>query len=101
VVSYSAFHKYIVTNLCEKRDAPQNHCDGKCWLKKELNRTEERGSNQLPTSRFEIPQANYIAQVDGFKIKEILAIGNFRYGNFLIQFQHSGFIASVFHPPEQ
>lgn len=35
--SFKANHEYIAAVLCENRDNPQLHCDGKCQLKKELN----------------------------------------------------------------
>lgn len=33
--------KYIVHNLCENRYKPQLHCDGKCYLAKQLQKAAE------------------------------------------------------------
>ena len=36
VAQYYAQKEYIAKNLCENRDKPMMHCDGKCCLKKKL-----------------------------------------------------------------
>ena len=100
VISYQVNHDFIVKYLCEKRDEPKNECDGKCWLKKELNKTEEENNNQLPPSKTEIPGDNFICQGDECKMKEFLAEGSFSYGYYQNQFLTSGIIADIFHPPK-
>jgi len=44
-------HDYIASVLCENRDKPQMHCDGKCYLKKEMNHQQEQQSNSQKTSQ--------------------------------------------------
>lgn len=44
--SFKANHEYIAAVLCENRDNPQLHCDGKCQLKKELNTEQGKESAQ-------------------------------------------------------
>jgi len=34
--------KYIATNLCENRDKPWLHCNGKCYFMKKIKQAEER-----------------------------------------------------------
>ncbi len=48
VGSYYANKDFIAKNLCENRDKPRMHCDGKCCLKKKL---AKEGKEQAPTSR--------------------------------------------------
>lgn len=43
---YNVNHSYIASALCVNRDKPQMHCDGKCFLKKELNGQQEKESSQ-------------------------------------------------------
>ena len=33
---------FIAAELCENKDAPELECNGKCYLKKELKKDEER-----------------------------------------------------------
>jgi len=42
-------HSYIASSLCENRDKPQMHCDGKCYLKKELNHQQEQQNSSHTT----------------------------------------------------
>lgn len=34
--------KYIATTLCENRDKPQLHCNGKCYFMKRINQANEK-----------------------------------------------------------
>ncbi|WP_291912350.1 hypothetical protein [Chitinophaga sp. CB10] len=36
---------YIAANLCENRDKPALHCNGKCHLRKQLNAEEKRNQD--------------------------------------------------------
>jgi hypothetical protein len=48
IVNYDLRKDYIAKNLCENRDKPQMKCCGKCYLKKQLNKTEDSNSKQAP-----------------------------------------------------
>src|ERR1043165_1467651 len=48
-VGYNANHSYIAAALCVNRDKPQMHCDGKCFLKKELRNQQEKESSSQRT----------------------------------------------------
>lgn len=37
---------YISQKLCENKDKPKMHCNGKCYLGKQLNKVEEEKKNQ-------------------------------------------------------
>lgn len=37
---------YIIANLCENRNRPQLHCDGKCYLAKRLAETRKQEERQ-------------------------------------------------------
>ncbi|MFI5135845.1 MAG: hypothetical protein ACHQD9_08335, partial [Chitinophagales bacterium] len=48
---YNLNHTYIASVLCENRDKPQLHCDGKCYLKKEMTHQQDQQSNSQKTSQ--------------------------------------------------
>ncbi len=52
VVGYwLANRAYIAANLCENRDKPLKHCNGKCYLKKNLSSSptgQDNGKSALP-----------------------------------------------------
>jgi hypothetical protein len=43
---YELNKKYIAANLCENRDKPAMHCNGKCCLKKQLKKLDDEKSSQ-------------------------------------------------------
>jgi hypothetical protein len=47
-IEYESNYEYISTVLCENRDKPSLHCNGKCFLNKEIKKLakEESRSNQ-------------------------------------------------------
>lgn len=42
VAEYVMNYDYIVNVLCENKDKPQMHCDGKCFLSKQLAKESEK-----------------------------------------------------------
>lgn len=46
-LDYLVNYHYITTELCENKNTPELHCNGKCHLKKELAKAYK---NDLPTS---------------------------------------------------
>lgn len=40
LLHFLANRAYIVEHFCENKDSPQLHCDGKCYLHKQLNNVE-------------------------------------------------------------
>ena len=38
MVDYVVHYKHISEDLCENKDKPEMHCNGKCYLKKEIRK---------------------------------------------------------------
>jgi hypothetical protein len=49
ILSFFANRSFIAQNLCEKKDQPGNHCQGCCFLKKQLG--NEKKSDGTPPLR--------------------------------------------------
>nr|WP_294869711.1 hypothetical protein [uncultured Pedobacter sp.] len=88
---------YIASVLCENRDKPMMHCNGKCYLMKKLKQAEEKEKNQSRT-----------AQKGHFQEALITHKTNFNFLSQLIKVikpielpfalpRHS---AAIFHPPQ-
>ena len=102
IIAYYELNKnYIAQNLCENRDKPQMKCCGKCYLRKQLNKTEENGTNsskQLPTKIDKAEVAVFFPitpihiSAHGFSLKVIF---HDRYQ----QPSGSDPLSSIFHPP--
>jgi hypothetical protein len=98
VAEYYANKDYIAKNLCENRDKPMMHCNGKCCLKKKL--AKEAG-NQAPSPRNQKSEqaVNLFCSDTKFEIQ------SFNTANVPNRyFSHNdlrtfSFHSSVFHPP--
>lgn len=47
-IDFFVHQDYIAANLCENRDKPELHCDGKCVLMQKLNVADEPDSQPKP-----------------------------------------------------
>ncbi len=45
LIDYAVNYEYIADNLCENRNIPQSTCKGKCYLEKELSKSEKQSNN--------------------------------------------------------
>lgn len=98
LISYAVNYEYIVKNLCENRNVPQSTCKGKCYLEKELSKTERQSNNG---------QNIKLAGLDVFLSHEIFSFsGSTRFevrnkkmtsGN--ADFHTSEYFSRIFHPP--
>lgn len=98
LINYAVNYDYIVKNLCEKRDVPQSTCKGKCYLEKELAKTERQSNNS---------QNIKIAGLDVFLSNEIFLFSNKNLSDISIKnpdsdyrnFHISEYSSRIFRPP--
>lgn len=59
LVWYEANLSYVATTLCENRNRPERHCNGKCYLYKQLAKADGNTHPDKPLlaelSKFELP----------------------------------------------
>ena len=54
--------KYIASNLCENRDKPWMHCNGKCYLMKKIKQAEEKEkSTERQTQKSLFQESEFVA----------------------------------------
>jgi hypothetical protein len=98
LVNYAVNYDYIVKNLCENRNIPQSTCKGKCYVEKELAKTEKQSNNN---------QNIKIAGLDVFLSHEILSFSDKNQFDISIKnptsdyinFHTSEYFSRIFHPP--
>ncbi|WP_143304971.1 hypothetical protein [Chitinophaga vietnamensis] len=96
VMQYWANETFIAQNLCENRDKPQLHCNGKCHLKKQLDRDsrQDKESNN-GKERFEVMYVDVLQQ---FHLQpatsEISKTSSYRDPAI------SAPVFAIFHPPQ-
>ena len=103
MAEYAVNYDYIVENLCENRDIPSLHCDGKCYLAKQLAK-ESEGSDKNPFEgkRFNL-EIQYISSFD-----PLLVLGSVNEYDSTVQNNYKGiqtlisslYTTDIAQPPE-
>lgn len=60
-------HKYIAEKLCENRNKPWLHCNGKCYFMKKIKQAQEKQNSEESQSQKNLFQIAYHAQQDAIK----------------------------------
>ena len=60
--SFELNRNYIATKLCENRDKPWMHCNGKCYFIKKIKQAQEREKNDERQSQKNLFQEALFAQ---------------------------------------
>jgi len=73
---------YIATKLCENRNRPWMHCNGKCYLMKKIKQAEDKQNNAERESQKNLVQESYcdaILEVKFYtQLLQVIAIPNNR-----------------------
>jgi hypothetical protein len=73
---------YIATKLCENRNRPWMHCNGKCYLMKKIKQAEEKQNNAERESQKNLVQESYCEAIPEVKfytqLLQVIAIPNHR-----------------------
>ena len=97
-VSFKINQDYIARNLCENRAIPGEKCCGKCLLKKQLKKDEQKQDSRLPSSQKNFDELVFMSGESfsehflSFFNREIL------FERFAPQ-PHASFSDGIFHPP--
>jgi len=59
--------KYIATNLCENRDKPWLHCNGKCYFMKKIKQAEEKEKSEENQTQKNHLQENFFENAAAVK----------------------------------
>lgn len=98
LIEYMIRYDYISKVLCENKDVPKMHCNGKCYLSKQIKKAqEEETQNQLPPIKIKLQ--DYPIALMGFLslrfISQECSVLFAYYSNHYF-FNSAN---SVFHPP--
>lgn len=98
LVNYAVNYDYIVKNLCENRNVPQSTCKGKCYVSKELAKTEKQSNN---SQVIKISVLDVFVSHDPllfFHHKESDSDAKALYSDYTIN-HTSEYFSRIFHPP--
>lgn len=102
VLDYVANYNYIVSELCENRDKPEMHCNGKCYLTKELAKEATDGENNPlnnKVSKIEIPQVIISENISEFHFTPLQPVFTSNGIEYKPNLTASIFISKILHPP--
>ncbi|MBV8324751.1 hypothetical protein [Chryseobacterium sp.] len=100
VVEYAVNYDYIVSTLCVNKNKPEIHCNGKCYLSKELakaNDSETSPFNKTKPSGQKMLDIYILPEIAKISVTEKIPFFNF---NFIYETAYSFlFLNSIFKPP--
>lgn len=100
LIEYQTNKEYIASVLCENRNKPEMACNGKCYLNKKIEKSQNHDSHdhslpQIDFSKYPVaPLYNIISDI--VKVIEIVEISTFFYRQEL----PVKYTSSVFKPPQ-
>lgn len=98
IANFSINKEYISKNLCENKSKPKLHCNGKCHLKKQLQKEDKKENTPLSNSK-EKQEVQYWSEIEKVKAP-ILTVKetNWILECFIIDYNKH--IFTIFHPPQ-
>lgn len=98
VAWYQANKAYVAKELCENKARPQMKCNGKCYLRKQLNKTENHQQNQQ--SKQSQAEGVEFLPVSGFIFTPcVIGAGVTYIDTYQSQYGHQHLV-NIFHPPQ-
>jgi len=89
--------KYIATQLCENRDKPLLHCDGKCYFMKKVKQAQEKDKSNERETQKSLFQEVFVKSSSSIKFFSQVVSTVFTPYQVLKATPFSGV---VFHPPQ-
>jgi hypothetical protein len=103
-VKYEFTKEFIIQNYCINKDKPELHCDGKCYLAKQLKAVEEREGKEAQSEflsyllSFQVVLNSSASMFD--EMPEVLIIRAFELSSYHNPFHSQSLAIEVFHPPQ-
>lgn len=100
IVWYNANIDYVAQELCENKDKPKLQCNGKCYLKKQLDKVDnqQKQEQQTPIKKIKSELPEYIAST-----QQLTFCGVYEKceADYIIYRNHYQFqiAKDIFHPP--
>ena len=99
VAGYSMNKEYIAKNLCENRNKPALHCNGKCQLMKKMAAEESQPLNSSGSILLKTPFSEVWLPHTAITISPLSTFTNSIYNNFYLLKKPSPGLSQIFRPP--
>jgi len=97
-INYAVNKNYIAAALCENKDKPMMHCNGKCHLQKELKKTASEDSKPQTSLRINLEEYINISH-EAAIITANLPVLVSKINSPYLEGSSYNNITKVFHPP--
>ncbi|MBB5397761.1 hypothetical protein [Mucilaginibacter sp. AK015] len=87
---------YIATKLCENRDKPQLHCNGKCYFMKKIKQAQEKQNTEERQAQKNLFQEAFCTQPATVKFYQVL-LSVTKVPNYRIHLPEQS--RNIFQPP--
>ncbi|MEO6981128.1 MAG: hypothetical protein ABI113_22225 [Mucilaginibacter sp.] len=93
--------KYIATTLCENRDKPWLHCNGKCYFVKKIKQAQENERKEAARDNFSRLEISFFQEPFELAFVEPVALQDNKsiFPNYSYQYT-SHHIDAIFRPPK-
>ena len=93
--------KYITTTLCENRDKPWLHCDGKCYLMKKVLEAEKNENNKTAKSNLSNLGTSFFQRIYTPSFRQTFTAAAYKrsFPNYTYLYSNH-YINSIFRPPK-
>lgn len=100
LINYAVNYDYIVDNLCENKAKPEIMCNGKCYVSKQLARSNQEQSTQN-SQKITAPTIDVFLTTEEFKffVSDISFAHSHSISTFCTDFYNSILYTNIFHPP--
>ena len=100
VIDYTINKDYIAKNLCENRNRPTLHCNGKCQLMKKMALEDDQTNKTNSASSVAKAPFTEVLFNAAFAFTQLTACASDSlYNDFYLVAIPSSFHSSIFHPP--
>ncbi|HEY0246222.1 MAG TPA: hypothetical protein VGC01_11710 [Mucilaginibacter sp.] len=92
---------YIAANLCENRDKPWLHCNGKCYFMKKIKQAEENDKKQTAKDNLTRLEVSFFQEPYDLSFLQPANLNNVQASCPAYSYQYSSqYINSIFRPPK-
>jgi hypothetical protein len=99
VIDYTVNKDYIAKNLCENRNKPTLHCNGKCQLMKKMAVEDDQSNKTSGSSVAKTPFSEVLFNAAFALTSSVTSVSGSLYNDFYLVAIPSSFHSSIFHPP--
>lgn len=98
IAAFDMNQKFIATTLCENRNHPERHCNGHCFLNKQLNNQQKQEGGANTGSKTRVPiqlfKEEFTANDLSAAIQKAAVYAYYKHR------RARGYILSFFQPPQ-